>query len=311
MVAYRCFELRAYSVELSFLMKLRIAAAAAVGVVVIGIWAWPLAAPSDPFGAVKLGNLGSSGVVILAALAFVVGLFCYFLCWPHGREIAILAVPSGLAVWAARTGNMASQIQMSPAIGQRQVLLSELKWEPLFWLAVVGIGFAGVLCGQKIRCGATYRQEPDKPKSSLAPYLNVAVALVASVLIAVLTLGRLAQDITMTNGSLGSVMGQPATGQIVFGTIVAFGLAAFIVKHFLNAGYIWPIIAAGLATPFAITAYAKYNTIEHMCEYWPAAFFSNAAISVLPVQIVAFGTIGAVAGYWMGIKYDFWRKHEL
>src|SRR3972149_6448957 len=98
MVAYRCFELRAYSVELSFLMKLRIAAAAAVGVVVIGIWAWPLAAPSDPFGAVKLGNLGSSGVVILAALAFVVGLFCYFLCWPHGRDRQNSNLPSELAV---------------------------------------------------------------------------------------------------------------------------------------------------------------------------------------------------------------------
>ena len=293
------------------MMKLRIAAAAAVGVAVIGIGAWPLAAPAEPFGAVKLGNLEPSGAVILAALAFVVGLVCYFLCWPHGREIAILAVPSGLAVWAARTGNMASQIQMSPAIGQRQALLSELKWEPLFWLAVVGIGFAGVLCGQKIRCGVKQGQGTEKPKSGLAPYLNVAVALIASVLIAVLALGRLAQDITMTNGSLGSVMGQPATGQIVFGTIVAFGLAAFIVKHFLNAGYIWPIISAGLVTPFAITAYAKYNTLRHLCEYWPAVFFSNAAISVLPVQIVAFGTIGAVAGYWMAIRYDFWRKHEV
>ncbi len=297
--------------ELSFLMKLRIAAAAAVGVAVIGIGAWPLAAPAEPFEAVKLGNVEPSGAVILAALAFVVGLVCYFLCWPHGREIAILAVPSGLAVWAARTGNMASQIQMSPAISQRQALLSELKWEPLFWLAVVGIGFAGVLCGQKIRCGVKQGQGTDKPKSSLAPYLNVAVALIASVLIAVLTLGRLAQDITMTNGSLGSVMGQPATGQIIFGTIVAFGLAAFVVKHFLNAGYIWPIISAGLVTPFAITAYAKYSTLQHLCEYWPAVFFSNAAISVLPVQIVAFGTIGAVAGYWMAIRYDFWRKHEV
>lgn len=311
MLVYRRLELGAYSVELSFLMKLRIAAAAAVGVAVIGIGAWPIAAPAEPFGAVRLGNLGLDGAGILAALAFVVGLACYFLCWPRGREIAILAVPSGLAVWAVRTGSMASQIQMNPAISQRQALLTELKWEPLFWLAVVGIGFAGVLCGQKIRRGATYRHATDKPKPGLARYLNAAVALIASGLIAVLALGRLAQDITMANGSLGSVMGQPATGQIIFGTIVAFGLAAFIVKHFLNAGYIWPIISAGLVTPFAIIAYAKNSTLQYLCEYWPAVFFSNAAISVLPVQIVAFGTIGAVAGYWTAIRYDFWRKHEI
>ena len=151
----------------------------------------------------------------------------------------------------------------------------------------------------------------DKTKSSPTIYLSAAVALVASVLIAQLALARLAQDIRMTNGSLGSVMGQPAIGQVVFGVIVAFGLAAFVVKHFLNAGYIWAIIAAALVTPFAITTYAKYDALNHLAEYWPAVFFSNAAISILPVQMVALGTLGAIAGYWTGIRYDFWRKHEI
>ena len=297
--------------ELSLSMKLRIAAAAAVGVVVIGIGAWPLAEPTEPFEAVRLANLDFSGVVILLAAAFAVGLIGYFVSWPHGREIGILAVPAGLAIWAVRTGNMASQIQMAPAIAQRQALFGQFKWEPLFWLAVVGAGFLGVLCGQKMRTSPAYAQPKDKPKPTPALYLNAAVALIASMLIAVLALDRLAQDITMTNGNLGSVMAQPATGQMVFGIIVAFGLAAFIVKYFLNAGYIWPIIAAGLVTPFAITTYAKYDTLNHLAEYWPAVFFSNAAISILPVQMVAFGTIGAIAGYWMGIRYHFWRKHEI
>jgi hypothetical protein len=298
-------------VELSLSMKLRIAAAAAVGVVVIGILAWPLAEPTEPFEAVRLANLGLNEAVILLAAAFAVGMIGYFISWPHGREIGILAVPAGLAIWAIRTGNMASQIQMSPTVAQRQALLSDLKWEPIFWLAVVGVGFVGVLCGQKIRCAPKYPHPKDKPKSASALYLNAAVALVASVLIAVLALNRLAQDITMTNGRLGSVMAQPATGQMVFGIIVTFGLAAFMVKHFLNAGYIWPIMAAGLVTPFAITTYAKYDTLNHLADYWPAVFFSNAAIAVLPVQMVALGTIGAIAGYWMAIRYDFWRKHEL
>ncbi len=292
-------------------MKLRIAAAAAVGVVVIGVLAWPLAEPAEPFEAVRMSNLGAGGAAILLALAFAVGLVGYFVSWPHGREIGILAVPAGLAIWAARTGNMASQIQMSPAIGQRQALLNGLKWEPIFWLAVVGVGFAGVLCGQKMRPVAAYDQPKETPKPTPALYLNAVVALIASVLIAVLTLGRLAQDITMTNGKLGSVMAQPVTGQMIFGLIVAFGLAGFIVKHFLGAGYIWPIIASGLITPFAITTYAKYDAINHLAQNWPAVFFSNAALSILPVQMVAFGTIGAIAGYWTGIRYDFWRKHEI
>jgi hypothetical protein len=81
-------------------MKLRIAAAAAVGVVVIGVLAWPLAEPAEPFEAVRMSNLGAGGAAILLALAFAVGLVGYFISWPHGREIGILAVPAGLAIWA-------------------------------------------------------------------------------------------------------------------------------------------------------------------------------------------------------------------
>lgn len=292
-------------------MKLRITAAAAVGVVVIGILVWPWAKPAEPFEAVRLANLGFSGAAILLVAAFAVGLVGYFVSWPHGREIGILAVPAGLAIWAIRSGNMASQMQMSPAIAQRQALLSELKWEPVFWLIVVAAGFAGVLCGQNLRPSPSVASPKDDPKPMPSQYLNAAVALIASVLIAVLALGRFAQGITMTNGNLGAVTAQPATAQIVFGVIIAFGLAGFLVKLSLNAGYIWPAIAASLVTPFAVTTYAKYDTLNHLTEYWPTVFFSNAAISVLPVQMVAFGTIGAIAGYWMGIRYDFWRKHEI
>lgn len=297
--------------ELSLSMKLRIAAAATVGVVVIGILAWPLAQPAEPFEAVRMGNMGTGGAVVLLALAFAVGLVGYFVSWPHGREIGILAVPSGLAIWAARTGSMASQIQMSPTISQRQALLADLKWEPIFWLLVVGVGFAGVLCAQKLRPTAAKVQPMEKHKHNPALYLNAAVALIGSVLVAVVSLARLAQDITMTNGSLGSVMAQPASGQVIFGLIVAFGLAGFLVKHFLNAGYIWPIIASGLITPFAIMTYAKQDVITHLAQNWPPVFSSNAAISLLPVQMVSFGTIGAIAGYWTGIRYDFWVKHEI
>lgn len=297
--------------ELSLSMKLRIAAAATVGVVIIGILAWPLAKPPEPLQAVRMANLGAVGAAVLLVLAFAVGLIAYFVSWPHGREIGILAVPSGLAIWAARTGNMASQIQMHPTINQRQELLAGLKWEPIFWLLVVALGFAGVLCAQRIRPNNSEVNNEEKPKHTPALYLNAAVALIGSLLIAVISLSRLAQDITMTNGSLGSVMAQPGRGQMIFGLIVAFGLAAFIVKHFFNAGYIWPIAASALITPFAITTYAKYDVISHLAQNWPPVFSANPAISILPVQMVAFGTIGAIAGYWTGIRYDFWVKHEI
>lgn len=277
----------------------------------IGILAWPLAAPAEPFGAVRFGNLSVAGGAILLALAFAAGLIGYFVSWPYGREIGILAAPSGLAIWAIRTGNMASQIQMHPAVDQREALVAGLKWEPLFWLAVAGAGFVGVLCGQRIRSSPLPSQSKKGPKPQPALYLRWAVALVVSVLIAQLALGRLAQDTRMSNGSIGSVMGQPAIGQIVFGVFVAFGIAAFIVKTFLDAGYVWPVLGTALLTPFAVSFYAGGDVLAHLAQHWPAAFFSNTALAVLPIQIVALGIFGAVAGYWTAIRYDYWHKHEI
>jgi hypothetical protein len=51
--------------------------------------------------------------------------------------------------------------------------------------------------------------------------------------------------------------------------------------------------------------------VPDLVQNWPAAFFPNSVISILPIQMVAFGTLGSVAGYWMAIRYEYWRKHEM
>ena len=298
--------------ELSWLMRLRIAAAAATGALLIGILAWPLAAPPEPFGVVSLvsGTITLGGAITLAFLAFLAGFIAYFLSWPYGREIGILAVPSGLAIWAVRSGSMAGLMQLNPTLDQRQALLATLKWEPIFWLAIVAAGFAGVLISQKI---LHPRPEPDesqeKANSKSGIYLNAAIALVGSGLIAQFCIGRFAQDVGIFDSKLGSVVAQPAVGQIVFAVLVSFGLAAFVVKKFLNVSYIWPIIAGALVTAFAISTYVKQDVLQHLVARHPPVFFSNVVISILPVQMVAFGALGSIAGYWLAVRYNYWRKH--
>ena len=299
--------------ELSWLMKLRIAAAAAVGVILIGILAWPLAAPSEPFGAVSLlgGDISLSSAITLAGLAILTGLLAYFLSWPYGREIGILAVPAGLAIWAARSGSIAGLMQQNPTLAQRQEIFATLKWEPLFWLAIVAAGFAGVLLAQKIRPNPNLSKNSGKPNSRGNIYLNAAAALVGSGFIALFCISIFAQGITMPDSRLGSVVGQPATGQIAFAVLVSFGLAAFVVKKFLNASYIWPTIASAFIAAFAISFYTGQDILQRLAQHSPAVFFSNAAISILPVQMVAFGTLGSIAGYWQAVRYNYWRKHKI
>jgi hypothetical protein len=284
--------------ELSWPMKLRIAAAAAIGVLLIGVLAWPMA---EPFGRVEA--MGTSNAAILVVLAFVAGFIGYFVSWPFGREIGILAVPSGLTIWAVRSGSMAGLIQLNPTADQRMALMTSLKWETFFWLAIVAAGFAGVLLARKLSPNKNLAGQ-EESKSGPGKYLNAIIALVCSVAIAQFCIRIIAQDVR-----LGSVIGQPAVGQVVFAVLVSFGCAAFVAKKFLNVSYIWPSIATAFVTAVMTSIYAR--DIPYLVQNWPAAFFSNSVISVLPVQMVAFGTIGSVAGYWMAIRYDYWRKHEI
>jgi len=292
-------------------MRLRIAAAVGTGAILIGILGWPLAAPAEPFGAVSLlaGTISLGGAVTLGVLALLSGLIGYFLTWPYGREIGVLAAPSGLAVWAVRCGSMAGLMQLNPTTAQRQALFAGLKWEPIFWLAIVAAGFGGVLIGQKI-IGRPERDRIEKEsKSEPNIYLSSTIALVGSVLIAQFCIGILAQDVRMFDNKLGSVVAQPAIGQIVFAVVVSFGLVSFAVKKFLNVGYIWPTVASALVTGFSIITYVKQDVLEHLVGRWPAVFFPNSVVSILPVQMVAFGTLGSIAGYWLAVRYSFRRKH--
>ncbi|MCH8118980.1 MAG: hypothetical protein IIC00_04535 [Planctomycetes bacterium] len=295
--------------ELSLLMRLRIAAAVATGVVLIGILAWLLAASSEPLSAVRASDISLGGKITLVVLAFLTGFIAYFVSWPHGREIGILAVPSGLAIWAVRSGSMTTLMQLNPTAAQRQALLTTLKWDSTFWLAVVAAGFAGVLLGQKILSSTRPAEKQKKTDSKAIKYLNAIIALVGSALIAQFCIRIFAQDVKVI--ATGSVVAQPSVGQIVFAVLLSFGLAAFVVKKFLDVSYIWPTIATVLVTAFAISSYAKQDVLQYFVKTWPAAFFANSVISILPVQMVAFGTLGSIAGYWMAVRYKYWRKHEM
>jgi hypothetical protein len=293
-------------VELSWAIKVRIGAAAVVGIALISVLGWRVADPNMTTGAVT-----PTGLVTLVGLALLAGAIGYFVSWPYGREIGILAVPFGLAIWAVRVGSMGALMQLYPTAAERLELIGSLKWEPITWLAVVAAGCVGPLLFWRV---LSKRRPAEKKASKSNPvkYLNAITALAASVVIVQFFIRVFAQDVSLTDTFAGkrmSVIAQPATGQIVFAVLVSFGLAAFVVKKFLDAGYVWPIVSTLLVTLFAFSVYTK--NVSYLAQQWPATFFSNAVVSVLPVEMVAYGTLGSIAGYWMAVRYDFWRKHEM
>ncbi|MBN2313642.1 MAG: hypothetical protein JXM79_06910 [Sedimentisphaerales bacterium] len=290
--------------ELSWTMKLRIGAAAAVGIVLIGFLGWQLTEPVATTGMVR-----PSGIVTLVILALAAGFIGYFVSWPHGKEIGILAAPFGLVVWAMRSGSMASLMQVYPTAAQRKELIESLRWEPAIWLIIVAAGCVGPLVCWKIFSKAKPDEKKKESKTNPVKYLNAVTALAASAVIAQFFLRVFAQDVSLRDDQLSSVVAQPATGQVIFAVFMSFGIAAFVARKFLGVGYTWSIISTFFVTIFSLSVYAK-NAI-YLTSNWPAAIFSNAVVSVLPVEMVAYGTLGSVAGYWMAIRFDYWRKHEL
>jgi len=294
--------------ELTWINKLRIATVAALGIVVIGILAWPLAAPQDPLMPVRASGISLPGTLLLLALSFGIGFTGYFIAWPHGREIGILGVPFGLTIWAGRTGSMQVLAQTYTETTERAALVRALSIEPFYWLFLVAAGFAGVLVAQWLRPGSTSAAAEDSPKNREGEnvYVNGTIALLVAVLVSLFFLGIFAQNLVMSR----NVAAQPDVGQIVFAVAAAFGVAAFVIKRFLNLSYLWPAVASSFVLAIAQIAQYRTPTIRQFAETYPATFFPHSIFAILPVQLVALGTLGSVLGFWMAVRYDYWKKHE-
>ena len=295
--------------ELSWINKVRIGAVAALGIIVIGVLAWPLVAFEDPLAPVRAMQISRSGTLGLLALALATGFIGYFVAWPHGREIGILAVPFGLLTWVARSGPMQTLTQGNTTAVGRQAVLQSLRFEPIYWLLVVAAGFIGVLLAQRVRSGSDAPVTVNSMKSCLRP--NIVFGAIASLLVTMVLahffLGVFAQDLAMSSSRAAT---QPAIGQVFFGTVAALAVAGFVVKKVLNLSYVWPTIGTFFVIPFSIATYGRADTIEKFAETQPATLFPHTVFAILPLQLVALGSIGAVLGYWLAVRYDYWRKHE-
>lgn len=301
--------------ELTWPIKLRIGLAAAVGIALIGVLGWPLVAPVEPFGVVSIvsGAISNSDTIVLIVLGFVSGFVSYFFCWPMGSQIGVFAAPAGLAYLAAKSGDMGKLFQLNPTVTQREELLSRMRWEALLWLAVVGAGFLGVLLASRITHSADYGNESaSKPvKRDALYFVNPALAVLGSVVVSQFFIGIFARDFSVTDAGVNTAVGQPVLAQIVLALLVSFGIAGFLVKEVLNLGYVPVIISTCLVSPFAIMFYGRQDVMAYFANNWPAVFFPHATLAVLPIQMVSYGTIGAIAGYWIGIRIDYWHKFGL
>jgi hypothetical protein len=298
--------------ELSWVTRIKVTAVLALGIVVWGVYIWHFLAPDDPMGAVTLayGRVSATSIALTMVIAFAAGFLAYFLAWPYGREIGILAVPAGLAAWAARSGGMGELMQTHSSVTQRYNLYRSLGWEGFAWLAIAAAGYCGTVFAASVVPSSGVLPEFEPPR--IRPQINLKLVAVfaLSVVAGALVISVLAQNVGFKDKSIGTVLGQPANGQVAFASMVAFGLAAFFAKRFWDASYIWPAIATAIVSLGSMNFASKKDTLTYMTTNWPAVFFPQPLCAVLPIQIVSFGILGSVIGYWLAVRFSYWQTHH-
>lgn len=300
--------------ELSWISRLRLALAVAIGIVVFTVVAHPLTAAYDSYSPITLfqQRINVQSILILTGLAFAAGFLAYFLAWPYGREMGMAAVPAGLAAFGIPCGTVASLIQMNPDVAGRTALYGTFRYEGFLWLAVIAAGIVGVFAASRIAAPssrpATAVDPADTPITRDPKSLgNVLLGLVTASVIAFFATAIFVKGI-ITPTATGNLTAQPAFVQIAFGLLIAFGLAGFAVKLLFGLGWMVPLAAVAIVNFAAATLAANRTLVEQMAKDLPASTFALSPFAILPVQLVAFGAAGAILGYWLAVRYNIWRK---
>lgn len=280
----------------------------ASGALVIGLLNWPAAKPADPAGLVTLSNLSVIQGFVLLVIATALGFVGFFLAWPYGCEIGLLAAPSGLAIWALRSASVSRTLALIPDVQARQELFTSMRFESLYWLAVVYAGWCGVQLARKLRPNPTLPILAILPKSQKTSLLYNGLAIVMSLVVVQFLLGVFAQDIPLNHGA---ILSQPPARQLALGIFMAFGVAAFLVSHFLRVNYHWVAPALALTYLLSTLSFAKTETLTLMAQTGPSLGLPSTILFALPIHIVSFGSLGAIWGHWASVRFDYWRTHEL
>lgn len=292
--------------ELSWISKIRITVVMGLGCVVIGLLFWPAISPSDPAGLTTISNLSLFQGVLLLVVSAALGFVSYFLAWPYGCEIGLLAVPAGLALWGLRSGSVAQTLAVVAEPQARMELFHTMRFESLLWLVVVYAGWSGVQLAKKVRPNPMLPILKMVPKPGLVPKIHYGLACLVGLVVAQFLISVFAQDIPVRG-----FMTQPPVSQLFFGVFMAFAVAAFLVEHFLKLNYHWIMPALAFIYVFNDLAFVNDKHFTVLAEAAPNLCLPNSGLFALPIQIVSFGFIGALVGYWTSIRYHYWRTHEL
>ncbi|MHC4552058.1 MAG: hypothetical protein ACYSUT_04725 [Planctomycetota bacterium] len=288
-----------------WLLRVRILLSLCTGALIVGAVGYNFVKPADPLGAISLftGEISTVDAAILLALGLASGVVATLLCYPMGNVLAPYAAPTGVAVLALSSGSIKQLLITNSELAPRAALYSFMRWEALLWLGIAAAGYVGMLLTTRlIHTKAIVADKQPASENKAMMWINALIGAVATAVIVKFAIGIFAQNIPAIDAQLGKVVGRPGNGQIAFGVFVSVGLAAFLVKHFLQVHFI-PVVVGAIAVYIALlTQFAGSDTLEYMVNTWNPSFFTNSIYAIIPIQIASFSVLGAMTGYWIAIR---------
>ncbi len=306
---------------LGFLDKLRVLLAAGVAIVLLSYMGWMVARPTDPEMAVTLTLGGRSlfatwpALLILTVVAAAVG---SAVSGPRLPEAGLFAAAVGLAGLSLQGGSAETLLIYcgGPETAGRRALMFFMAVDALLWAALLAIAWGASLLVSRWLWGTPLVQVPAPSAKKNASRPDSVIDMIGG--------GPLALAITTICALffIWMTVARTPVAVIVRGQVIAsvfFGLylGAMLARYFTGLDQVRYYVMAPLIVAL-IGFVLGYLQASMSWADGPLANYAKLATTPphalarpLPVEYVAVGLAGVIAGFWSGEKVEHVAEQEL
>lgn len=307
---------------LGFIDKLRVIVACAAAVILLSTVGWMVAEPPDPSLGVMLAAYWQKVLAVwpaLLVLTAVAGVIGTVIAPRRLAEGGVFAAAIGLAGMALKGGSMQSVLgyMAAPDPGSRRALMATLAFDTLLWTATLTAAWMAVALVRRWLWAdeELYYPLPGAPAST-APAPATAKPAAASGWPALVITGLIAVFfiwLTIARTPVATI----ARGQVYASIATGFYLGAMAARYFATVtrahwyllavpavallGYLIGYLNSGMGWAEG-SAYQPYISL--------ATTPPHALVRPLPIEYLALGVAGTLAGFWSGEKVEHVVEQE-
>lgn len=307
-------------------IKVRVGIVLALSLAIFALIGWPAVQPTHPFQPMTVLFHHAPALLLLKLLGLVAvtAVVALLVGGVHRRQIAPIAVPAGLCVWAIASPGLHRLLVENHDLPARTGMYYRFAAETCIWLVAVLLAMA-IIRFLAARPATPEMISPAQPSGhtktgplGIAALNNQSVRLILAFVLcsaaAVLLLALLARSGTAWQGQYRPVRAAtpPRVGQAVFAVAAAVGLAVFGTHQLFTVRPLcFVLVAPFLAILIYVNAAGNADLLLQN-EVAPAFVLAGSTCAAIsPLQYIAVGTFAALSGYWLSVRAHRLRHHVI